>query len=259
MIMKHLKYVFIGLSLMWAVYGCEKEIDVYKGGSAIYFDMEDHDTLTYSWGIVDSDIREAVLTLRVNLFGKVTDYPRKFTIRVVSNFPDSVKAVEGVNYRSFPLEYEMPPMADYAEIPITLLRDDTKSASYFEVFLETNEEFSFDYMRWVELTDSEGHVIDTVMYDDHRVIMQDEKFPRPSWWGIQEEWVGEWSEVKGELMCEVMDIDRKKFQLPLDSDGALTYAQVRFISIQMAYYFMENETYDENGELIEMGESAYNY
>ena len=257
--MKKVKYIFYSLCLFGLLYSCEKDIATYDDGSAIYFDMSTDDTLTYSWGLIESDVREAVLTLRVNLFGKVTDYPRKFTIRVVSNFPDSVKAEEGVNYRSIPLEYEMPPMSDHAEIPITLLRDDAKSATYFEIFLEPNDEFDFRYMRWVELTDSEGNVTDTVMYDDHRVIKQDEKFPRPSWWNVQEEWVGEWSETKAELMCEVMNIDRNKFQLALDSDGALTHAQLRFVAIQMAYYFYENETYDENGVLIEMGESAYNY
>lgn len=257
--MKGFRCIFICCFLSSLFFSCEEKIDLYQGGSSFYFEMVDNDTLTHSWGIIDSDIREAVLTLRVNLFGKVTDYPRKFTIRVVSEFPDSIKAIEGVHYRSIPLEYEMPPMENHVDIPITLLRDSIKKTNCFEVFLEPNDDFDFGYMRWAEVTDSVGNVIDTYMYDDHRVIRQNEKFPMPSWWNTQDEWVGDWSEVKGTLMCEVMNIDRKKFQLPLDSDGALTYAQVRFISIQMAYYFYENETYDEDGVLIEMGESAYNY
>ncbi len=255
--MKYLKYIVLSLCLFKLLTGCEQDLDVYSGGSSIYFSMEDDDTLTYSWGIVDSDVEEAVLNLRVNLFGKVTDYPRKFTIRVFTEFPDSVRAEEGVHYKEFPLEYEMPPMADHVDIPITLLRDKDQDVSYFEIFLEENEEFDFGYMRWMQPEDSLGNLLTPYMYDEHRVIKQDEKFPKPSWWGTMEDYVGEWSEVKGITMCDVMEIDRKMFQLPLDSDGALTYAKVRFISIQMAEYFYYNPTLDENGVEIEMGEMAY--
>lgn len=255
--MKYLKYIILSLCLSYLLIGCEQDIDVYSGESSIYFSMETEDTLTYSWGVIDSDIKEAVFNLRVNLFGKVTNYPRKFTIRVVNEFPDSVRAEEGINYRDFPLEYEMPPMVDYVEIPITLLRDSVKKVNYFEVFLEENEEFDFGYMRWMEPQDSLGNPLTPYMYDEHRVIRQNEKFPKPSWWETQENYIGEWSEVKGVLICDIMEIDRKVFQLPLDSDGALTYAKVRFIAIQMADYFYYNETYDENGKLIEMGEDAY--
>lgn len=258
--MKYFKYILLNICLLNLLTGCEQDLNVYTGESSIYFAMTTEDTITHSWGVIDSDIREAVLTLRVNLFGKVTDYPRKFTIRVVSEFPDSVRAIEGVNYRSIPLEYEMPPMADHADIPITLLRDSVKDISYFEIFLEKNDDFSFDYMQWVQPEDSLGNLLEPYMYDDHRVIRQDEKFPRPDWWTTSmEEWVGEWSAKKGELICEKMNIDRKLFLLPLDSDKALTRAKMRFIAIQMASYFEENPTYDENGELIKMGESAYYY
>ena len=257
MVMKSLKYILFSFCLFKLLTGCEQDLEVYKGESSIYFSMENDDTITYSWGTIDADIREAEMLLRVDLFGKVTNYPRTFSIRVVSDFPDSVRAEEGVNYVALPLVYEMPPMSDHAIIPITLLRDSVKETSYFEIILEENEEFGFDYMRWIQPEDTLGNPLEPYMYDDHRVIKQDEKFPQPSWWITMEEWLGDWSSTKGELICEVMDLDRKQFQLPLDSDGALTYAKMRYIAIQVAYWLWENPTLEEDGEEMEMGEEAY--
>ena len=65
--------------------GCQlTEVDGYVGGSSIYFSIK-RDTMTYSWGTVDSDIQERVLELPIYLFGEVKDYDRKIQNGIMQN------------------------------------------------------------------------------------------------------------------------------------------------------------------------------
>lgn len=96
--MKHL-ILIIGI-ISSILQACQlTEVDGYVGGSSIYFSIQ-RDTMTYSWGTVDSDIQERVLELPIYLFGEVKDYDRKIQVRTELCKTDSVRAVEGVDFRA---------------------------------------------------------------------------------------------------------------------------------------------------------------
>ena len=81
--MKHL-ILIIGI-ISSILQACQlTEVDGYVGGSSIYFSIQ-RDTMTYSWGTVDSDIQERVLELPIYLFGEVKDYDRKIQVRALSD------------------------------------------------------------------------------------------------------------------------------------------------------------------------------
>lgn len=250
-----MKPLIFALLLCLLFGSCKQEIDLYEGGSSIYFPYQGLDTFWIAWGAVNSSERTMDLSLQVQLFGKVTNYPRKFSIKVISDEADSLHAVAGVDYEPFPLEYEMPPLSDHAFIDITLLRTDTliKQGRRFTVQLLSNEEFGFEYMNYKMLPDSTY-----VMTDDHMVIYMDETFPEPSWWfrvGVPA--FGKWSPTKGILICDVAGIDREKFQSDLDGkNGNLTVNYIKFVGRKIHLWLLEHPTLDENGELMEMGEES---
>ncbi len=250
--MKQWTYVLM-LCLFMA--SCDEDIDVYQGGSSIYFDNQGFDTLWIPWGSVATEEKKMDLDLRVELFGAVKDYARKFRIEVVSDVSDSLHAVEGVDYSPIPLEYEMPAWENHTFIPIELLRTDTllKQARRFTIKLLANEDFGFEYMGYRLMPDSSY-----MMTDDHVVIYMDEEFPRPWWWyRIGTPIFGEWSRKKGILICDVAGIDREKFQGELDGkDGNLTVGYLKFVGRKVHLWLQDNPTEDENGELMVMGEES---
>ena len=249
---KWIIFILFGCSL----FACkEQEIDPYEGNSSIYFDDNNAGFYEVSWGTWATEIKEMKVRLKVNLFGMVKDYPRKFNIRVVSNETDTLHSVAGVDYKEFPLEYEMPAMENHTYIDINLLRTDTlrKQARRFTVYLTTNEEFGFEYMNYDMLKDST-----LVMINNSCTIYMDEEFPRPGWWSRQGEPVfGEWSMKKGILICDVGEIDRAKFQADLDGkDGNLTAGFLKFLGRKVYLWLKEHTTLDEDDEPMEMGEES---
>lgn len=234
---------------------CEQEVNLYEGGSSIYFDENSAGFYEVSWGTYDTEIKKMNIQLKVNLFGAVKDYPRKFSIKVISEETDSLHSIAGVDYTPFPLEYEIPAMGNYTYINIELLRTDTllKQARSFTVQLLTNEEFGFEYMNYDLLKDSS-----LVMINDHCTIYMDEDFPRPWWWyRVGEPIFGKWSITKGILICDVGNIDREKFHGEIDGiDGNLTEAFLKFVGRKVYLWLQENPTLDEDGEFMEMGEDS---
>ena len=67
------------------LFACKQEIDLYEGESSIYFDDNYAGYYEVTWSTTDSDIKKMDIQLKVNLFGAVKDYPRKFNIQVISD------------------------------------------------------------------------------------------------------------------------------------------------------------------------------
>lgn len=249
-----MKQWILVLMLGVALTACKEDIDLYEGTSSVWFDDNSSGDYEVAWGTIATDVKKMDISLRVNLFGNVTDYPRKFNVRVLSDPADSLYSEAGVDYMPFPLEYEMPAGENHTFIHIELLRTDTlkKQARRFTVQLVPNDEFGLEYMNWDEV---DGEL---VMTNDHCTIWMNEDFPRPWWWhGIGEPIFGEWSQTKGILICDVGKIDREKFQGEVDSgDDNLTSAFLRFVGRKVYLYLQENPTPDEDGELMKMGEQS---
>ncbi len=232
--------------------GCEKDLLVYDGGSGIYFDNNEmlHDTISVSWGMKPGDVRKQILPLNVELYGAVKPYDRKFSIEVIADSQDTLKAEEGVDYESFPTEYVMKAGEARTVINVPLLRRENlaEKPRRFVVKLIENDELQFLYGR---LT-----AVDSVNYrelDYQRVIIMDEDFPRPTWWTrYGESRFGEFSQKKASLICDVMAIDREEW---MEMKGRVTAGYLSYVGKYMHQYLQEQEPpiLDENGEPMEMG------
>ena len=152
--MKHL-ILIIGI-ISSILQACQlTEVDGYVGGSSIYFSIQ-RDTMTYSWGTVDSDIQERVLELPIYLFGEVKDYDRKIQVRTELCKTDSVRAVEGVDFRAITKEVILPANCEKTSLQITMLRTEAlrKYNRILTVVIEESEEFDSEF-NWCDVSRKE--------------------------------------------------------------------------------------------------------
>ena len=252
-----MRYLIFILFLLVAFCACEEEIDAYAGKCGIYFDTKDMrlDTVTVSWGLKNSELKEQSLMLKVCLFGDVAPYDRKFSIDVISDLEDTLRAIEGVDYRPFSVEYTLPALQAETTINIQLLRTEIlqKEARRFTVRLKETAELQFLYSRqWQE--DS----VTTRLLDIQRVVYMDENFPMPRWWYMLGPSVfGDYSVKKSIVICDVMGIDRETWALGnLASD--LSEGYLKYVGKYMHRWLQEHPTEDENDELMEMGPASRN-
>lgn len=250
---KWLLFILLGVALS----ACEQEIDPFEGGSSIYFDDNSAGLYEVSWATLPTEVRKMNIRLKVNLFGAVKDYPRKFSVQVYSPETDTMHSKPGVDYTEFPLEYEIPAMENHTYITIELLRTDTltKQGRRFGVYLQSNDEFGFEYMKYDEMDDGT-----LVPINNHCTIYMDEVFPRPWWWNrIGVPIFGDWSTKKGILICDIGKLDRAKFQGEIDGgDDNITSALLRFVGRKVHLWLLDNPMLDEDDEPMEMGVDSMN-
>lgn len=249
------------LSCCWA---CKKDLDVYEGESGIYFSTQNVglDTIFVPWGLKESDITEQEYTLKVNLFGAVKPYDRKFKVRVTTDASDSLAAEVDVDFRALSTEYVMPANQAEAPIKITLLRrpDLAQQARRFTVHLEETDELKFLYSREVSL-DSTQWVGDVKVrkLDLQRTIYMDERFQVPNWWPLcGTKYFGTYSSKKMVLICDVMNIARADFVAPFSLENRITDGYLKFVGRYMHRWLQEQENpiLEDDGTPMEMGSAS---
>lgn len=249
--MKQISFILLFFTAF--LFACEKDLDSYEGGSGIFFNTEKlmNDTVRISWGMKPGDVNTQDLTLRVLLFGKVTNYDRKFTIDVIADDADTLKAEEGIDYEPFKTEYVIPANGAYADIKIGLKRreDLGKRSRRFTIRLNETPELNFMYSR-------QG-VLDSVTYRDidyQRVVYMDETFPQPIWWSrVGQSRFGNWSQKKAALICDVMEIDREVWLYTMVGTGTFTQGYLSYCGKYMHKYLQDHPMKDEDDEWMVMG------
>lgn len=258
--MKYILYIIAVGCILFG--GCEKDLETYEGGSGIYFNNNEMltDTIAVAWGMKPSSEKTQTLTLQVDVYGYVASYDRSFSIEIVSAEDDTLRAEEGVDYASFPLEYVIPANEASTEIDVPLLRREnlTEKPRRFTIKLLENDELRFIYSRQT--------MVDSVTYrplDYQRVIIMSEDFPRPGWWSRDgQSRFGDFSQKKAALICDVMGIDRETW-LGSVGFGNFTQGYLSYVGQAMYRYLEEqkalgNVILDEDGEPMEMGPDSVN-
>ena len=254
-----MKQIFFMLLFFTAfLFACEKELDIYDGNSGIFFNTEGqlNDTMVISWGMKPGDVKKQDLKLRVLLIGEVVDYDRKFTIDVIADDADTLKAEEGIDYEVFKTEYVIPAREAYTDIDIVLKRRENlgERSRRFTVKLNETPELQFLYSRQKAL-DS----ITQLHVDYQRVIYMNEVFPRPSWWSrIGQPRFGDWSQKKAGLICDVMGIDREEWLYAIVGEGTFTQGYLSYVGKYMHQYLQEHPVKDKNDEWMVMGPDSQN-
>lgn len=236
-----------------AAVGCEKtELKLYEGGSSIYFSVS-RDTMSYSWGIVDGSIKEQTLNLPIHLLGHVTDYDRVIKISTELCTVDSVKAVEGVDFKPVPKEVILPAGENGTYLPVVLLRTEALKTQLrmFSVIIEESEAFDSEYNWRVNERTQERYFIGHKM-----TIVANENFPKPGWWGDNNADFGYWSYKKADLICTLLNIPRAVFIG--NSVGVVNSTRRKFYGKWMQHWLNEQNPpiLEEDGTPMVMGPAA---
>ncbi|MGL5683009.1 MAG: DUF4843 domain-containing protein [Marinifilaceae bacterium] len=253
-----MKKIFISILCLLTFVSCDEEIDIYNGESGMYFSTKDvlSDSIFISWGLKPTDVISQQIDLVVNLYGNTAPYDRPFQIRVVEFTSDSLQGFVNQDFLPVETSHVIPKNSNNVKIPVTILRNpklkERKRA--FKIELIENDELQVLYSRRTMLEDSTIYELER-----QRVIVMDEKFPKPWWWSnIGQGIFGTWSVTKSALICDVMKIDREVWVG--DLVGNFTSGYLTFVGQYMHRWLQEQDpqVMDENGEPMTMGDKSIN-
>lgn len=225
MIMKRLK---INILLAAFVFLCsceERHPALFEDISGVYFNnlsptmmLTDSLDLTFVYEAGDS----VAVPVKVQLIGRSVGYPRPLNITVSSD-----DAVEGVDYL-LPESAVLPADSSKIDYVITLIRtQDLKSAKKtIDVHIHENEYFGLPITQMVQISD-------TVSTLDFTISFSDMFTKAPAAW--EANLVGDFTQHKFELICDVLNIDPADFNDP----SVMTLAKMLYISTELSAYVQE--------------------
>lgn len=207
--------------------------------SGVYFNnlsgtMSLVDSLDVTFVFESAD--EVEIPVRLQLVGKTADYDREVGVVVHSK-----NAMPGVDY-VLPEKAYIPAGAAYGNYMVTLKRTPSlkQERKMIELEVFANENFTLPVTEMVQVSDT----VSTLRY---RIYFSDMFTKAPVAWDAN--LVGEFTQAKFELICDVLDIDPNDF----NDASKITLAKLMYISTEMTYYVREQvrkrdagESYDVN-------------
>ena len=189
------KNIFIFAALIVSLWSCQKDLDLYSGRDFIYFNPSAGlDSTYFSFAYVDVNKEVDSLYIMVRTGGEVKDYDRKIQVRTELCKTDSVRAVEGVDFRAITKEVILPANCEKTSLQITMLRTEAlrKYNRILTVVIEESEEFDSEF-NWRKDSDGNPYFIGHSM-----TIISNEDFPKPWWWRDENDFFGKFSEQVGQ-------------------------------------------------------------
>lgn len=216
--------------------GCEEsQPRHFEQIEGIYFNNQQNngmvaDTASYTFIYEDADRME--VPVRIQLLGRMSPEARSVALRITS--PD---AVEGVDFTA-PDEALLPANATYFDYPVTLYRTDALKSQVKRLVVElaANENFRLPFTEQIQ---SGGDTVSTVRYT---ILFSDQFTAPPAGW--QTIFVGEFSQQKFELICDVMQIARADF----NEEGKIASAKWMYIRSTMITYVADQERLRDEGQ-----------
>lgn len=227
-------YLYIILVVLAAVSCQERHPLLFGEISGVYFNnlsgnMSVVDSVDVTFVYESSD--EVEVPVRLQLVGKVVDVDREVAVVVSSD-----NAVEGVDYL-LPSKAVIPAGAAYGDYVVTLKRTPALKVEKKELYLEVfeNENFTLPVTEMVQISDT----VSTLKF---RICFSDMFTQAPVAWDPN--LVGEFTQQKFELICDVLDIDPDDF----NDASKITLAKQLYISSEMTYYVRLQEALKIAGE-----------
>lgn len=187
---------------------------------------------------------EMDVPVKLQLVGRPADHDREVAVTISSD-----DAVEGTDYR-LNGKAVIPSGASAADYVVTLLRTPAlkNGKKMIEMTISANEHFDLPVTEHVQLGD-------TVSTLNFRIYFCDMFTKAPAAW--DDNLVGDFSQQKFELICDVLGIDPADF----NDQSKMTLAKLLYISAEMTAYVKAEvakkdagEEYDENVFDIHTGE-----
>lgn len=222
MIMRNYNIYILLLSAVLLCSCEERHPAPFEDISGVYFNnlsptmmVTDSLDLTFVYESADS----VEVPVRVQLMGRATGQPRPLDITV-----DSDDAVLGVDYL-LPEAAVMPADTSHVDYIVTLIRTQALKSSKKTIGLRihANEYFTLPVSHVVQVSD-------TVSTLDFTISFSDMFTKAPAAW--EANLIGEFTQQKFELACDVLNLDPADFNDP----SVMTLAKMLYISTEMSAY-----------------------
>ncbi len=226
-------WALAGAALSLGLGSCNETIQTYDGETGVYFAMlqsgssEDnprYDTSSSVPFALTHGATDSLFQLRVKIIGRVADYPRSFSYRVIA---EESTAEEGADYTLPDAPCEVPAGEVYGYIPIHFYRQASLDGEERTLTLElqANENFSLPLTSWLPVNGTETVGTDVIR---HTVTVSD-KYVRLDGWSDM--FYGTYSDKKIKLMCSVFGLTLADF-LP----DALSYVERKVLGQNFRRY-----------------------
>ena len=220
--MRKIRNIFMILGLLLCI-GCEERNPaLFENISGVYFknrsgSMMIVDSLDVTFVYEKEDYLD--IPVKVQLVGRPADQDRPVRITV-----DSATAEEGMDFM-LPSDPVIPAGATGLDYVVRLVRTDALKTQkkMISLAIHANEHFSLPVTEIVQI----GDTVSTLGF---RIFFSDMFTKAPVAW--DENLVGEFSQQKFELICDVLDIDPADFNDPT----VITLAKLLYISAEMTAY-----------------------
>lgn len=241
MIMRFLK-INILLAALVVLCSCEERHPALFGDvSGVYFynlssTMMVTDSLDLTFVYESEDYVE--VPVKIQLMGRTSDEPRPLEITV-----NSKDAVEGVDY-VLPEAAVLPANASEVDYVVTLIRTQALKSSKktIDLKIHASDHFTLPITHVVQVSD-------TVSTLDFTISFSDMFTKAPVAW--EKNLVGEFTQQKFELICDVLNINPADFNDP----SVMTLAKMLYISTEMSAYVEAEVQKKESG--LEYDEDAF--
>lgn len=166
--------------------------------------------------------------------GIAMDHDRQFQLAID---PANTTGVEGVNFEKLQSSYTMPAGKVCTYVPIRLLRTEDIQSKQLQITLKAV---------------SGGDFNSPVLDDKATIKIQfSDQLEKPIWWDSWILWFGKYSRVKYQKWLSLYGTDESYLSAQSKVNNyAMFHPKVAVLQNALREYFIENPTYDEDGELI---------
>lgn len=261
-IFKQMKYFLILISgwILLFVSGCEKQSNEWAWYDLVQFENKPlRDSTVYTFAFEEEDIKEATVTVRIQLVGKLSaEKDRKISIEPINS---GANIRFGEHFFFNPDTCYIRKNKAYLDLQILLKRipELRTEKGEFALVLHENEFFKTTNKKWI-VDKTTGRSVDMLK---HRVIFSD-IITCPKAWKESDPYFGTFSLKKFLLITEVTKYKRNLF----NDEKYMTSGRKNYIKNVMEYYFEEykkkhagdkealRKIKEENGVFMQMGKGT---
>lgn len=191
--------------------------------------------LVFSFAKFTPDVTAYDVEVPILVTGMPADHDRQFSVAIIDSL---TTARESVNYEALKNTYIMPAGAVCAMVPVTLLRTPDIQSHQLQIGLKAI---------------SSGDFGSPVIDEKSKIVVQfSDQLEKPAWWDYWIYWFGKFSRTKYQRWVTIYGTDETELKSVSRkvNNYAFMHPKVAVSQNELRNYFIENPTYDEDGELI---------
>lgn len=255
--MKTIKKIVLFISIIFLVYGCEREMIDFSEDNGVYFEVRAKtstgigighctDTTEITFAAILTD--DSVMSVRLSLFGRIENYDRTVNLKIIDT---STTAELGLEFEEFPTKVVFPAGKEFTTFNIKFLRserilNDRKSLM---IAIDKSPDFPFQ----LETYKSFNNTSSADEFDDvtkHLFEISDAVFQPTTWGDFQ---LGVYSDYKFAYINEKFNLTPEDWK----DRESMTLAKITYIARTMKGHILAMEAAgtplyerDRKGEIV---------